>query len=490
MALGTAMAKSLLPGDRRLERQARTVQLSSQRSPEELYIDLREDFVVSADLGADFVVHRFEQVVPFGAHAGSIGVYLGDHPTFHLSRMESPPPITKVPVTLLGHRGEWLRATMSSGAIKMETIVPVPGGDSPPLLAHVFLTGVDVAECERLIEMARTLRLDGAAREAQTGGRAAMASEEPRGIIDLCAAFFEADQWPCERVAKPPMVRSRYAGRNGNLDAWFQARPDDQQLMFYARAPLDVPPARRAAAAEFITRANYGMVIGNFELDMNDGEIRYKVSLDFGGLELNQRFLKSMAYAAVVAMDRYLPGIMKLLVSDIEPALAVREIEEGGSVDKAKRFEATLLLPALAEVAESSRLREDYVVEVVTGRSSDAADAKLLQTAAGAIGRSAGPSLLIKNRQLPPGLPPLAGRYLMTVFYERAGDEVYASPGVAFWMQFNGKVHVFTHRYDNAVARHRVEDVTREQVLNHILGSLDFYQLYALSPHPFPGYGA
>ena len=81
--------------------------------------------------------------------------------------------------------------------------------------------------------------------------------------------------------------------------------------------------------AEFFTRGNYGMVIGNFELDMNDGEMRYKVSVDAEGIELSPTFLKNLSYTAVVTMDRYLPGIMKVLYSDIDPAEAVREIEGG-----------------------------------------------------------------------------------------------------------------------------------------------------------------
>jgi len=146
-------------------------------------------------------------------------------------------------------------------------------------------------------------------------------------ILDACVAFCAADQWPHERFQEPPMVRSRYAGRNGNYDCWFLARPVEQQLMFYSRAPVNAPPARRAALAEFFTRANYGMVVGNFELDLVDGEMRYKVSCDVEGIELNQVFLKNMTYTAVVTLDRYLPGIMKVLYSDIDPAAAVREIE-------------------------------------------------------------------------------------------------------------------------------------------------------------------
>jgi hypothetical protein len=148
-------------------------------------------------------------------------------------------------------------------------------------------------------------------------------------IIEACVAFFEADEWPHERIQELPMVRSRYAGRNGNYDCWFQARPAEQQLMFYSRAPVNAPPNRRAALAEFFTRANYGMVVGNFELDMDDGEMRYKVSCDVEGVELHLTFLKNISYTAVVTLDRYLPGIMKVLYSEIDPAEAVREIEGG-----------------------------------------------------------------------------------------------------------------------------------------------------------------
>lgn len=158
MAIGGHMVKSLVPGERRLERKARTVTLCSDRSPEALQIDLAKNFVVSVDLGADFVVHRFEQVGPLDADTGTVGIYLGNHPAYHVSRTRPQPPVTKVPVTLLGQSGEWLCVITESGAIKMETIMPVPDSGTPPLFAHVFLTGMDSEECARLVEMVRTLR--------------------------------------------------------------------------------------------------------------------------------------------------------------------------------------------------------------------------------------------------------------------------------------------------------------------------------------------
>ena len=99
--------------------------------------------------------------------------------------------------------------------------------------------------------------------------------------------------------------------------------------------------------------------------------------------------------------------------------------------DKVKTFEDTLLVPALAEVSESPALLKEYMAEVVTRRpSADAAAEELLGSLAGAMRRSAGPSLVLKHRTLPPDLSPLAGRYVMTVFYDVQVDEVYASPAI------------------------------------------------------------
>jgi len=157
--------------------------------------------------------------------------------------------------------------------------------------------------------------------------------------------------------------------------------------------------------------------------------------------------------------------------------------------DKIREFEDTVLLPALTNVSQAPRLLQEYTAEVVHKQpSADGAAEDLILSLAGALGGTTGPSLVLTNREIPPDLSRLAGRYVMTVLYNVQGDEVFVSPGVLFWMRFNNKLHIFNHRYDNEVAHHRIEDVTRQHILNHILRSFDFYKIYAFSEEPFPGY--
>lgn len=157
--------------------------------------------------------------------------------------------------------------------------------------------------------------------------------------------------------------------------------------------------------------------------------------------------------------------------------------------EKVKAFEEEVLLPALREISAAPALLKEYAAEVVARRPSvDAAAEELLGELAVALRREAGPSLVLAHRSVPPGLSRLAGRYVMTVFYEIDEDQVAASPAVMFWMRFNNKLHAFNHRYDNDIAFHYVGDVTRSHIFNHVLRSFDFYKIHAFSEKPFPGY--
>ena len=90
---------------------------------------------------------------------------------------------------------------------------------------------------------------------------------------------------------------------------------------------MKTSPKDFEAVAEFITRANFGMIIGNFEFDYSDGEIRYKTSVDLEGVEVQSNLLRNLVYANVLTMDKYFTGLMRVMYGGITPDEAIREIE-------------------------------------------------------------------------------------------------------------------------------------------------------------------
>lgn len=139
--------------------------------------------------------------------------------------------------------------------------------------------------------------------------------------------YLTGDGWYPQRNDEKHVYRMMFEGKNGELRCYAQIRVDLEQFVFYAVTTVKVPENARAAVAEFLTRANYGMRIGNFEMDYSDGEVRYKSSLDFEGETLSPNLLKNAIYPAVQVMDRYVPGLMGVAFGGKSPKLAVAEIE-------------------------------------------------------------------------------------------------------------------------------------------------------------------
>jgi hypothetical protein len=69
------------------------------------------------------------------------------------------------------------------------------------------------------------------------------------------------------------------------------------------------------------------MEIGNFELDFDSGEIRFKTSLDVTGDRITPDLIKQLVYINVLTIDRYLPSIQAVL-DGATPVDAIRAIEQ------------------------------------------------------------------------------------------------------------------------------------------------------------------
>jgi hypothetical protein len=146
-------------------------------------------------------------------------------------------------------------------------------------------------------------------------------------IFEAVLHFFEDDRWDVAQLDGEPVLSMNVAGQNGQWRCVAKSREEQKQFIFYSVCGTSAPEHRRQAVAEFVTRANSGMVIGNFELDFNDGEIRYKTSMIFEGVPLAPALIKNLVYANVLMMDRYLPAITQVIEGTASPQAAVASLE-------------------------------------------------------------------------------------------------------------------------------------------------------------------
>jgi hypothetical protein len=148
------------------------------------------------------------------------------------------------------------------------------------------------------------------------------------GLFDVVMSYFMEKGWPVAKHDELPILRLEYEGDNGSWFCYARVREDADQLVFLSVLSEKAPEDKRMAIAEYLTRANFGLNIGNFEMDFDDGEIRYKTSIDVTDATLTPGLIDPLVKASLVAMDDYLPGIRSVIAGETTPSEAIEKVHE------------------------------------------------------------------------------------------------------------------------------------------------------------------
>jgi len=151
-------------------------------------------------------------------------------------------------------------------------------------------------------------------------------------IFEAMQQFLDEDEWPTSPI-QDTVLRTTFQGKTGQWTCFAQAREEQEQMVFYSVCPMNVPEERRTEVARYLSYANYGLIIGNFEIDLRDGEVRYKTSIDVEGGELEQHLIKPIVYTNVLMMDKYLPGLSAVTHGGMTAEGAIAMIEGDGDDD-------------------------------------------------------------------------------------------------------------------------------------------------------------
>ncbi len=145
--------------------------------------------------------------------------------------------------------------------------------------------------------------------------------------LQVVIDFLNAEEWPLRQVGDQTVLQTAFQGDNGAWLCYANCRRDFGQVLFYSVAPDRVPEATRPAVAEYLTRANWGLMIGNFELDYDDGEVRYKTSLQLEEMTLTRDLLRPLVFDNVVVMDKYITGLDAVMNGRQSPVDAILAAE-------------------------------------------------------------------------------------------------------------------------------------------------------------------
>jgi hypothetical protein len=145
-------------------------------------------------------------------------------------------------------------------------------------------------------------------------------------IYEQVVAAVEGQPWDSSHNDEDRWVGIPINGSRGTFMLAVQALEEQGQVVVYGLEPAVVPEERRVEAALLYTLLNRGMVLGNFELDLADGEVRFKASLDPNGAPLTAELLDPLLTVTAAMVDRY--GATLQAVIDGVPAIEALASEE------------------------------------------------------------------------------------------------------------------------------------------------------------------
>ena len=74
-------------------------------------------------------------------------------------------------------------------------------------------------------------------------------------------------------------------------------------------------------------RANYGLLPGCFEINLDNGEIRYRSVLNLLSSEISTRDVAQLLAGALLMTRTYAPAFQKIILSGVDPIEAIEKIE-------------------------------------------------------------------------------------------------------------------------------------------------------------------
>jgi len=124
-------------------------------------------------------------------------------------------------------------------------------------------------------------------------------------------------------VPDEDILKSGLCGDNGAFPLRFITNEEDDVLILIMSAEARIPAKRRSSICEFLTRLNWDLPFGSFQMDLSDGEVIYQSAIDVEDGVLSTTMVGNMVSDAIRAVDNNFPGLMAVTFAGILPADAI-----------------------------------------------------------------------------------------------------------------------------------------------------------------------
>ena len=147
-------------------------------------------------------------------------------------------------------------------------------------------------------------------------------------VEDQVRKYLDEDDWKYDYDANKHIIRLGAATRSKLRSIHYGIRFNEGGYTVYGIAPMNADEDTRSSVMEYITRVNFNLRNGNFELDLSDGEVRYKCYVPTKDLdEIPQIIIEESLIVPILMYNTYGDGLAALIMGFSDPVTEIEKVE-------------------------------------------------------------------------------------------------------------------------------------------------------------------
>lgn len=148
-------------------------------------------------------------------------------------------------------------------------------------------------------------------------------------MFDLVRGYLEQQQWQYHSPSDDKnIILFGVSTQRGKFHCVLDINEDENKFIFFSIFPINVTLDLRSSIAEVLVRLNYILFLGSFEMDFEDGEIRFKTSLIYEDGVVTEKMLGHIVNGNISTMDEHFELINSFIVGKISLANVVEAIDK------------------------------------------------------------------------------------------------------------------------------------------------------------------
>lgn len=147
-------------------------------------------------------------------------------------------------------------------------------------------------------------------------------------MLNAVKTFLKENEWEFSKNEKSNIFMFGIGGENGTFQCVIDIKDDNQRVVVYSFCGSNCPKNKQKDMLNLLNYINYSLFLGNFEMDQEDGEIRFRTSSYFDNIKPSAKFVQDLVIPNLYAMDKHHPLIMSLIHGGLNLREAIKSFDE------------------------------------------------------------------------------------------------------------------------------------------------------------------